>query len=303
MSNAPTLAATPFSCTELRLAIGDVTTRVVSLDPSLAITAPEAVARFRTGRTSADIVVGAQWSKRLPLTGGPVRFDSGGLWQLRDDGTRLSWIFTSPKFGTDPYKVAVFNHDFTAGEVHLNASCFDTAAPVYPLEYPLDELIVTNWLAHGRGVEIHACGVIDANGEGYLFAGHSGAGKTTIASLWCQQPGVTVLSDDRIIMRRIGDDVWMYGTPWHGDEELAASARARVTRGFFLNHGTSNAVEAMTPSRATAGLMVRCFPPFSSERGLDFTLSLLHEVATLVPFVELHLVPTAAAIPFIRKTS
>ena len=304
MSDAPALAeTTPFSSTELCLTIGDVTTRVVSRDPGLAITAPDAVARFRSSSTSVDIVVGAQWSARLPLAGGPVRFDSGGLWQLRDDGSRLSWIFTSPKFGSEPYKVAVFNHDFTAGEVHLNSSCFDPTAPIYPLEYPLDELIVTNWLAHGRGVEMHACGVIDSNGDGYLFAGHSGAGKTTIASLWCQQPGVTVLSDDRIILRRQHDGIWMYGTPWHGDEALAVSARARVTRGFFLNHGTTNAVETMTPSRATASLMVRCFPPFYSRERLDFTLSLLEQVATVVPFAELHLIPTAAAIAFIRETS
>lgn len=299
----PVATAAPFSCTELCLTIGDVTTRITSRDPRLALAAPEAVARFRSAISSADIVVGAQWSERLPLDGGTVRFDSGGLWQLLDDGSRFSWIFTSPKFGSAPYKVAVLDHDFTAGDVHLNAACFDRSAPIYPLEYPLDELIVTNWLAQGRGVEMHACGVVDADGEGYLFVGHSGAGKTTIASLWCRQPGVTVLSDDRIILRPEHDGIWMYGTPWHGDEPLAAPARARLTRGFFLNHGTSNAATAMTSSRATANLMVRCFPPFYSRTGLDFTLSLLHGVSTVVPFADLHLVPTAAAIPFIRKTS
>lgn len=291
------------SCAELSLTIGGVTTRITSLDPRLALTVPDAVARFRSAATSVDIGVGARWADRLPLAGGAVRFDSGGLWQLYDDGSRLTWVFTSPKFGSAPYKVAVFDHDFTSGDVHLNASCFDTATPVYPLEYPLDELIVTNWLAHGRGVEIHGCGVVDSDGKGYLFAGHSGAGKTTIASLWFQQPGVTVLSDDRIILRREHDEIWMYGTPWHGDEPLAASARARVTRGFFLNHGTRNVVTSMTPSRVTGNLMVRCFPPFHSRKGLDFTLSLLHDISALVPFADLHLVPTAAAISFIRTTS
>ena len=73
-----------------------------------------------------------------------------------------------------------------------------------PLEYPLDELLLQGLLARGRGAEIHACGIADGSGRGLLFVGQSGAGKTTMARLWEGERGITVLSDDRIILRRVG---------------------------------------------------------------------------------------------------
>jgi len=43
------------------------------------------------------------------------------------------------------------------------------------LEYPLDELLITHYLSLGRGVELHASGMVRSDGESLLFVGHSGA--------------------------------------------------------------------------------------------------------------------------------
>ena len=62
------------------------------------------------------------------------------------------------------------------GHVVLNRSCFAANDPV-PLEYPIDELAMMHRLALGEGVEVHALGLVDQDGRGYLFLGHSGAEK------------------------------------------------------------------------------------------------------------------------------
>src|SRR5215471_6394048 len=108
---------------------------------------------------------------------GPLLFDAGDLWQLFQAGDSLLYRFTTPVMGAVPYKIARLRPDFTAGDVRLHAPYFDPHRALNPLEYPLDELILTNFLARGRGVEIHGCGVMDRAGAGYLFAGHSGSGK------------------------------------------------------------------------------------------------------------------------------
>src|SRR6185369_1809430 len=112
---------------------------------------------------------------------GPMIFDAGRLWQLFRIGDRYCFRFTSPAFGGLCYKQATFAPDFSAGDVVLHSDYFDPNRPVPPLECPLDEVLITNLLARGRGVEVHACGVRDADGRGYLFLGESGAGKTTTA--------------------------------------------------------------------------------------------------------------------------
>jgi serine kinase of HPr protein (carbohydrate metabolism regulator) len=94
------------------------------------------------------------------------------------------------------------------------------------------ELLMVNYLAQERGVIIHGCG-IEKNGKGILFVGESGAGKSTLAKLWDQEDGVDVLSDDRIIVRKKGEQFWMYGTPWHGDAKFASPETVRLERILF----------------------------------------------------------------------
>ncbi|MBN1871211.1 MAG: hypothetical protein JW800_01410, partial [Candidatus Omnitrophica bacterium] len=67
---------------------------------------------------------------------------------------------------------------------------------------------------HGA-ILVHGSGIV-LNGEGFIFLGKSGEGKSTIAKLWMGRRGVKVLSDDRLIIRRTGKDYYLYGTPWPG---------------------------------------------------------------------------------------
>jgi hypothetical protein len=233
--------------------------------------------------------------------GGDRIFDSGVLWQLYKDGDSLLFRFTSPTCGPVPYKAARFTSDFTAGEVCLHRPYFDRDAPLYPLEYPLDELILTNYLARGRGVEIHACGVIDRSGAGYLFAGHSGAGKTTVARLWTDEPGVIILSDDRVVLRPVDGRIQMYGTPWHGDAQLAAPAAVPLNRIFFLQHGRSHQIAPVKGALAAARLFSCAFVPFYSGAALDFTLELLNIITTAVPCHAFSFTPDKGAIDFVRR--
>jgi hypothetical protein len=288
---------------DLQLAIGDVRALITSRDPALTLTVPSAVARFigDSDQYHPDIHIHAQWRTSERPARGRELFDSGGLWRLHDEGARLTWSFTSAKFGAIPYKVAVMERDFSAGEVFLHRPYFDAATPIYPLEYPLDELLVTNWLSQGRGIEIHGCAVRDADGAGYLFTGHSGAGKTTIARLWMDLPGVTVLSDDRIILRKSGSQIMMYGTPWHGDEPLASPTSVPLTRGFVLHHAARNELANLKGATAVAELLARSFPPFSSGPGLDYSLAFLNDATQSAPFAALGFIPDTRLPDFVRS--
>jgi AAA domain len=290
-------------CSELRVSIAGITTAITSDAPDLDLGIDGPTARFLSEAAAPDIRLRAAWSGPDQTAPGDKLFDSGGTWRLFRDGDLLVFQVRSPTFGALPYKTATFSTDFSTGVVHLRRSCFPAGHRLYPLEYPLDEILITNWLSLGRGVEVHACAVVDQDGRGYLFAGHSGAGKTTMARQWCGQTGVTVLSDDRIILRKIGDRIWMHGTPWHGDEPLASPDCAPLTHGFFLCHASRHALSPVGDAEAVARLFARSFPPFYSASGLDFTLSLLSDIARLVPFAELGFVPDRSLLDFLRVSS
>jgi hypothetical protein len=287
---------------ELRITIAGVTIAMISREADLEFAVEEPILRFMNQQATPDITLHVAWDSTTTNGGGEKMFDSGGVWQLFRQHDLLVFHLTAPKFGTRPYTRAALNPDFATGVVYLRRECVDRDRPLYPLEYPLDELLITNWLALGRGVEVHACAVVDADGSGYLFAGYSGAGKSTMARLWCAEQQASVLSDDRVILTKVHDEVWMHGTPWHGDEPLASPNRARLHRGFFLQHAPAHAMTRVAGAQAVMELFARSFPPFFSASGLDFTLSLLTEIDQVVPFFKLGFVPDRAVPDFIRKS-
>jgi hypothetical protein len=228
-------------------------------------------------------------------------FDSGGLWSLyaEDGGYRLSFLRAFP--GETPYKSAWFNQDFSKGQLQLSRLFFNTSKATYPLEYPLDEVLMIHHLAGGKGVEVHALGLVDDAGNGHLFLGHSGAGKSTSARLWQRQPGVHILSDDRIILRRDGGQVWMHGTPWHGDAGIASPHGALLSHIYVLEQAPGNELVRMPRSAATAEIFARSFVPRHSARALDFTLEFIEQLAQELPCDVFRFVPQQSAVEVIRN--
>jgi len=285
----------------LNLRVGDLTFALTSGDPSLKLEAQGAARHFVVAGGAADVCMRVvRCNSHQPATGEKL-FEAGSLWQLyRQDGGYL-FRFTAPAFGPLPYRTARFSGDFTTGEISLHAACSRRDEAVYPLEYPLDELLMVNLLAQGRGVEVHSCSVRDSDGRGYLFLGHSGAGKTTMARLWPRS--AQVLSDDRTILRFLDGRLYMYGTPWHGEAELAAARRTPVDRIFFLGRGQKNELAPLAPPVAVAQLLTRSFLPFHSAAGLDFTMAFLQQVTEAVPCLEFRFVPDGRAVDFVRRTA
>src|SRR5438876_3508289 len=208
------------------LRVANLTIALTSEDPMLAVPPEGAMRQFLVEDGDPDLRLQARWGKLDAVSGGEPLFDSGGLWRLVAANGSLRFSCTSPALGSLPYKMASVDRAFRAGEVWLHRPYFPSGRPAHPLEYPLDELLMIHLLAEGRGVEVHACGAVAPNGQGYLFVGQSGAGKTTMARLWQKAEGaggadgVRILSDDRIILRKIDGTLWMYGTPWHGEAGL-----------------------------------------------------------------------------------
>ena len=196
--------------------------------------------------------------------------------------------------GPGPYK-QMRTRDFTSAELMMNTALVRKDA--WPLEYPADELLITNYLArYGLGVEVHGCGLLDSETGGHLFLGHSGAGKSTTTRLWKGLRSTEILSDDRIILRLREGELWMYGTPWHGEAAFASAAKAKLNRIFILQHGARNEITLMSRAQAVGELFARCFPPFHSSQGLQNTIEFLERVAEAVPCYEFQFVPAASAV-------
>ena len=263
------------------------------LDPSLH--------RFEIAPGSCDVQIRLDWAEELSLPASAPLFRSGGLWTLFEESGGYRFYFSTPSLGPMPYKTAWFDREFRRGQVVLCRPYFDTARPICPMEYPLDELLMIHRLSRGEGVEVHGCGVVTPDGRGLLLIGHSGAGKSTSSRLWLKTAGARVLSDDRIILRREKGRVWMYGTPWHGDAGIAESARWPLDGIFVLAQALSNALRPLGSVEASAELFARSFVPHHSAEAVTFILDFFSKVTSQVPCFEFSFVPDLTAVEVLLR--
>jgi hypothetical protein len=108
-------------------------------------------------------------------------------------------------------------------------------------------------LAKEGGLLVHA-GSCVRNGQAFLFAGLSGAGKTTISRL--APADATLLTDEISYLRHSGIGYLAYGTPFAG--ELATpgeNVQAPLSAIYFLQKGPENAIEPVKASEAARLLL------------------------------------------------
>lgn len=282
------------------LRIGDVSFVVSAKSSNLAALRPELQA-FACEFCEPDIAIDVEWADYLDRRLGARKFDSGAVWTAFDQGAGLTFDCEVSFLGSNPYKRMHVSDDFTTARVLLNRALLPYDKAACALDYPTDELLITNYLAcHGLGVEVHGCGIIDQESGGHLFIGHSGAGKSTTTRLWETFASPEILSDDRIILRLQDDELWMYGTPWHGEAEFASPRKAKLDRILILQQGRRNQIRALSKSHAAGEVFARCFPPFHSPRGIAGTLEFIKRAVDVVPCYEFQFVPDRSAVNAVR---
>ncbi len=291
-----TATDTPFYIRVAGLTIG-----VWGDDPALNIRIDPTIEQFCVDETDPDVKVRASVGMLTEAPEDEPVFESGGLWKLSKRHGEPCYRFVSPYFGPQPYKEACFSADFSSGAVQLHKPYLTAVQSIYPLEYPLDELLILNLLSQRRGVEVRACGIIDEAGRGHVFMGHSGAGKTTLARLWAAETNATILSDDRIILRHHSNGYHLYGTPWHGEAHFACTAQAPLASIVFIGHGPQHALTPLAPTAAISRFMTCSFPPFYDPEGLAWMLEFYTDVVQAVPAYTLGFLPNAQVVGFLES--
>jgi hypothetical protein len=254
-----------------------------------------------------DIDLQIKWVRNIPQPEGCQMFDSGTTWRLHEAGAGLGFDVSSEMRGRSPFARLLTDRSFSSATLQMNEECFAGSPPVAPpLGYPLDELLIMHRLTQERGVELHGVGIAGPDGATNLFVGHSGAGKSTTARLWTSLHKVEILSDDRIIVResparelRPGDDpgqIFMYGTPWHGEGCFALPQRAPLQRIFVLEHGHGNRITRLTPSQAVGEFFARAFVPFHRHEYIDNAITFLEHLVASVPCYHYSFEPDERAV-------
>ena len=105
---------------------------------------------------------------------------------------------------------------------------------------------------------IHASTILN-NGHGYAFIAKSGTGKSTHTQLWIKHiPGSELMNDDNPIVRVIGDQAFIYGSPWSGKTPCYRQIKAPLGAITRIDRAPKNSIEKLSPIEAFASLLPSC---------------------------------------------
>lgn len=264
---------------------------------------------FYNGKAKPDIIVQVDIVDKFPkITKGKRIFttfhfqDGSENWRLLKKGN--GYVYKCPL--KDKEQLMLVNKTFNRVTAYLLPK--KEAGYVWAISdiiYDFLQVLLINYFAQrNEGIFIHAIGVKDLDKMGMVFAGKSGAGKSTTARLWHRYSKAMVLNDDRIIVRKFNSKYVIYGSPWHGefnDYLISRIESAPLKKLFFIYHSFKNIGKKVLSKEAFSFLYPALFPTFWDKECLENIASFCHDLVKNVPCYRLGFVNNKRVIGFVKK--
>lgn len=249
-----------------------------------------------------DIDIAITVVEELPnFSQGPLKFDAcHGLWRLYavDAGLLLESLDTKTH---QPCTRALITEDFSRVDVWMRREELGSVRGWVPMKIlnPLVEVCLLTRLAREGGLLLHSAGILSPTG-GYIFTGQSGAGKSTLSGFF-DTCGASVLSDERMIIRKSGAAFAIHGTPWVGSGVFARNESGLLTELFCIRHGAQHQIENMTPGAVLAHILPQCFLPHWDRSAMESTMAFLSDLIVHVPCLRLTFAKHPDIIDYIQS--
>ena len=161
--------------------------------------------------------------------------------------------------------------------------------------YSLDavlRIVHTLVLARQGGLLLHAASAI-RNGKAFLFAGVSGAGKTTISRL--APADATLLTDEISYVRHSHDRYVAFGTPFTGElAKLGENVSAPIAALYLLAQGPENRIDPVPPGEAFRSLLANVLFFAEDEQLVQAIFHSAFDFVSRVPVSRLTFVPDSS---------
>jgi hypothetical protein len=268
--------------------IGGITIEVVSELPITEKTFHPKFRAFETTAPSFDKMVIEHhfgWQEDASDTFDDDKFYINKTWKIITRGNQViyKWINPYPPHNSILRKavadrehthVIIYNDDYLKNQ-YLQGNLSSLSM------FPTDQILIGAHLGYKQGGILHSLG-INMDESGFLFVGHSDAGKSTMATL--VQKNAEILCDDRNIVRKTSDGYQLYGTWSHGDVPNISPKSCRLEAIFFLEKSPINAIEPIPDKKTLITKLIACLiRPISTYDWWNNALDLLTDLSKSVP--------------------
>jgi hypothetical protein len=153
---------------------------------------------------------------------------------------------------------------------------------------------------HHQGLIFHASGG-SFQGKGLVFAAPSGTGKSTLSRLLQPYLENQLFSEDRLIVRFLSGEWWIFGTPWYGSGDIVNNEKSSLAALVFLRQAQETAITRLHPAKALHSLLQVTSIPWYSEEWSHKGLTLCETLLQAVPLFELAFRPDHSAVQAVEQ--
>jgi len=204
-------------------------------------------------------------------------------WAIYRKGNSWIYVGISPTLEyVHIHRVAVFNYNHTRTRIYNDGDETFREGNLHSLTlFPTDQLLIAHILAYRQGCYLHSSAVIFED-KGFLFVGHSGAGKSTIVKMLKDK--AEILCDDRMIVRKWPEGFRIHGTWSHGEIPVISPNSASLKAILFLEKSNENRLIPIDDKNEIIKKLLSCLiKPFVTTDWWNNILSLMERIASEVP--------------------
>ena len=161
-------------------------------------------------------------------------------------------------------------------------------------------LDVPQMMVNFGSVLVH-CSVIEYNGKGIMFAGDSGAGKSTQASLWKKYRNAEIINGDRGAIFFDRKDCYVYGVPFNGTSAICQNKRCKTDLMVLLGHGEKNELIRIDEASAFKMLLGKTTYYEWDRQSVENVLDELDRFVKTVPIFYLRCLPDESAVKILEE--
>ncbi len=255
-------------CLSLVIEIGGMPVRVNTTDPGFLAMLQSRYSGFVSNSERAEIEFDVELAApNLADRDAEVRVRHGkGRWSLERGDFRAEW------------------------EPMARRGWIRQSANPYSIDAVL-RIVHTLTLARQGGFLLHSASAV-RNGKAFLFAGVSGAGKTTISRL--APPDVALMTDEISYVRSQDAGYVAYGTPFAGElAQLGENVSAPIAALYLLAQGPENRMDPVALGEAARSLLANVLFFAEDDKLVQSTFHSAFEFVSRVPVSRLTFVPDA----------
>lgn len=225
-------------------------------------------------------------------------------WQRKENNAIMTFAKRGRYLDTSPENeiwVLVGNNDFTQWHLYIPMLAEQKKEQLnQEIENrPWLQRLFTCYCMDKKMAILHGA-LCEIDGNGYMFLGDSGAGKSTMCSII--EGEHQVYSDDRIVVKLYNGELKAFGTPWNiKNEKYCSPYSTIVKRVFFLSHGNNEIMEITDKKTQYCLLLRQIFHSdlFDEKDALLWILGIVGDMSKAASFYNYSFFPDRSCLKMI----